>query len=306
MSDSLFSPPAGAAYAAAALRQARSRALALFALLTLLLLAFAAAPAAHAQKASGNFDITGVNLTNFQIVNNVLTAKGTVTGTLAGLPFTADITNFALQLVLDNPATPAVECSVLDLKLGPINLALLGLFVDTSPICLEITATKGGGLLGDLLCSLAGGGVLGTGVPILPTGGELTDLQAGLVAILNGSLGGNLRKPGGGGGGGGDSVCRGNCEILELVLGPLNLSLLGLNVSLDDCAGGPVQVCVSASRGQGILGDLLCGLTGPQLGRLTLADITQLVTKALALSADGSLSRRDIAELTALLGRLIR
>ena len=109
--------------------------------------------------------ITGVNLTNFQIVNNVLTATGTVTGTLAGLPFTTQITNFALQLVPDNPATPAVECSVLHLELAPIHLSLLGLHVDTSPICLDITATEGGGLLGDLLCGLAGGGLLGTGIP---------------------------------------------------------------------------------------------------------------------------------------------
>ena len=81
----------------------------------------------------------------------------------------------------------------------------------------------------------------------------------------------------------------------------MNLSLLGLNVSLDDCdncEGGPVEVCISASRGQGILGDLLCGLTGPQLGRLTLVDITQLVTTAQALLADGSLSRQDIAAVT--------
>ena len=34
-------------------------------------------------------NITGVNLTDFQIVDGVLTAAGTVTGTLAGLPFTA-------------------------------------------------------------------------------------------------------------------------------------------------------------------------------------------------------------------------
>jgi len=264
-----------------------------------ILLAVGTSPAL-AQRATGNFVITGVNLTNFQIVGNTLTANGTVTGTLAGLPFTTNITNFVLRPATDNPATPATECAILNLELGPINLALLGLFVDTSEICLEITATEGGGLLGNLLCSLAGGGLLGTGVPIIPTGLNLDALLGELVDILNGSLGRNPRP-----GQGNNDVCSGQCDILNLVLGPLDLSLLGLNVRLDDCDGGPVQVCISASRGAGILGDLLCSLTGPQLLRLDLADITRLITRALQLNADG-LSRRDIAELTALLGQLLR
>ena len=259
-----------------------------------------AAPAARGQQAAG-IVIDSVNLTNFQVVDNVLMAEGTVTGTVAGLPFTTDITNFALQLVPDNPATPGVECSVLDLELAPINLALLGLHVDTSAICLEITATQGGGLLGDLLCSLAGGGLGGTGVPVLPTAGQLGDLLSGVAAVLEGALDGDLAE-----GQGNNDVCTGQCEVLELVLGPLNLSLLGLNVSLDDCEGGPVQVCISATRGEGLLGNLLCGLTNAQLINLTLADITQLATRAVALATDGTLSRRDVGELTALLGRLIR
>jgi hypothetical protein len=268
-------------------------------LVTALTLAVTTAPA----EAQQNITITGVNLTNFQIVDNVLTADGTVTGTLAGLPFTTDITNFALQLVPDDPATPAQECSVLDLELGPINLALLGLHVDTSRICLEITATEGGGLLGDLLCSLAGGGLLGTGIPLLPTAGELSAVQAGVSDLLNGALNAEPLAPAEHGA---DSVCTGQCEVLELVLGPLNLSLLGLNVSLDDCEGGPVQVCVSASRGEGILGNLLCGLTNVQVLNLSLADITRLAERAITLAADGLLSRRDVGELTSLLGRLVR
>ena len=49
-------------------------------------------------------------------------------------------------------------CSVLDLTLGPIHLDLLGLIVDTNTIHLTITADSEGGVLGSLLCSLAGGG----------------------------------------------------------------------------------------------------------------------------------------------------
>jgi len=261
-----------------------------------------AAHAAQATAVTNVFDITGVNLTNFTIVDNVLNAAGTVTGTLAGLPFTAQITNFALQLIPDNPATPAEECSVLDLELGPINLNLLGLHVDTSRICLEITATEGGGLLGDLLCDLAGGGLLGTGLPILPTAGQLTSLVSGLVGILDGALGGTASP----GQGGADSVCTGDFEVLDLALGPVDLSLLGLNVSLDDCEDGPVQVCVSASRGEGLLGDLLSGLAGGSLFNFDLGDITQIVSKTTDLLSDGVLSGRDIGVLTSLVNQLKR
>ena len=283
----------------AALRRRASVASVRLAVLTLLLSVPAQEVRAQAQD---GFQITGVNLGGFQVVGNVLRAQGTVTGTLAGSPFTTRLTNFALELVPDDPSTAQVECSVLHLELAPIHLALLGLHVDTSAICLDITATQGGGLLGDLLCGLAGGGVGGLGVPLLPTPDQVSTLQQGLVDLLNGSLGRAL----GPAPAGTQSVCTGDCEILELVLGPLDLSLLGLNVSLDDCADGPVQVCVSASRGEGLLGNLLCGLSGAEVINLSLSDIAQVTRRALALLADGTLSRRDAAELTALLARLIR
>jgi len=256
-----------------------------------------AAPAAAA--ALNPLVIDSVNITNLQIVDNVLQGTGTLTGTLAGLPFTT-VTDFALQLVPDDPATPAVECSVLDLHLGPINLSLLGLHVDTSPICLSITAFEGGGLLGDLLCGLAGGDLLGTGIPTLPTAGQLTTLTGGLTQLLNGALNAAPAQSGGA-----DSVCTGECEILDLSLGPVDLTLLGLNVHLDDCDEGPVQVCISSTASEGILGSLLCGLTGPDLSNLTLKDITKLVTKATNLLSDGELSPKDIGKLTDQLGRLI-
>jgi hypothetical protein len=45
-------------------------------------------------------------------------------------------------------------------------------------------------------------------------------------------------------------------------LGPLELTLLGLEVILDDCDGGPVTLDITAQRGGGLLGNLLCGLLG--------------------------------------------
>jgi hypothetical protein len=49
----------------------------------------------------------------------------------------------------------AAVCPVLDLSLGPLNLNLLGLVVDLNQVHLTITATQGGGALGDLFCSLS-------------------------------------------------------------------------------------------------------------------------------------------------------
>ena len=54
--------------------------------------------------------------------------------------------------------TPLAICPILDLTIGPIHLDLLGLVVDTNTIHLTITADSEGGLLGSLLCSLAGSG----------------------------------------------------------------------------------------------------------------------------------------------------
>jgi len=52
-----------------------------------------------------------------------------------------------------NDASPTA-CDILTLELGAINLNLLGLSVETSPICLFVYAEPSEGVLGDLLCSL--------------------------------------------------------------------------------------------------------------------------------------------------------
>jgi len=231
-----------------------------------------AAPAKAQVNLGSGIKITKVSdLTGVQIANGKLTATGgKVQGTLAGLPFTTDITNLALQLVQPGPGAPD-GCSVLDLALAPIDIDLLGLHVDTSAICLSITALPGEGILGDLLCGLAGGLNLG-------------DILGNLPGILTQALGGaadesdpsQAAQPG--------DICDGACEVLPIALGPVDLTLLGLNVHLDNCDDGPVQVCVSADRGQGLLGDLLCGLTGngSLLGNLgVLEDLVGTIQDAL-------------------------
>src|SRR5204862_4733970 len=95
------------------------------------------------------------------------------------------------QTLTGAPTPAAVTCPVLNLSLGPIHLNLLGLDVLTSPICLTITAIQGGGLLGDLLCSV--GNLLNQGLSLNSILGaltvtELNTLLGGLTDLLNGAL----------------------------------------------------------------------------------------------------------------------
>ncbi len=157
------------------------------------------------------------------------------------------------------PATAAVgaaaTCPILDLSLGPINLSLLGLNVDTSPICLVITAQQGGGLLGDLLCSIAN--LLNQGTPLADvlaglTPAQLDTLNFGLTQLLNQVVFVPLTSS--------NAIAAVTCPILHLSLGPLDLTLLGLRVQLNNCSNGPVTVDITATQNGGLLGNLLCGL----------------------------------------------
>jgi hypothetical protein len=53
------------------------------------------------------------------------------------------------------------------------------------------------------------------------------------------------------------------CPVLHLVLGPIDLNLLGLRVKLGGGlqANQPIVLDITAEQGGGLLGDLLCGLT---------------------------------------------
>ena len=225
------------------------------------------------------------------VQNGQLVASGFVTATIKGQTTTAPFSGVPVGLSLAADQTGAGACPILDLSLAPIQLNLLGLVVETSPICLQITAYDGGGLLGDLLCAVAnllngglpladilnGVGLVDplTGVQILPglTSSQINQLLGGVAGLLSGALDQLL-----------DAVItliseigtRGTCAILHLELGPLNLNLLGLEVILDDCDGGPVVVDITGRTGQGqLLGNLLCELLGGGLLDLgsTLQDL---------------------------------
>jgi len=186
------------------------------------------------------------------LVTSVTVADGQlVANGLAGTtPFQAPIT-------LTPGAVPAGgTCPILDLSLGPIHLSLLGLNVDTSSVCLQITAIQGGGLLGSLLCGIAN--LLNGGAPLADvlaglSPAQLDVLNSGLTQVLNQAVFIPLSRS--------DAVAAAACNILHLELGPLDLNLLGLRVELNNCNAGPVVLDVTATPGGGLLGDLLCGLS---------------------------------------------
>lgn len=182
-------------------------------------------------------------------------------GRTTTVPFSAPIDVTASP----NP-DPNDPCAILDLRLGPINLNLLGLDVQTSPIGLVLTGFPSGGLLGQLLYGLANG--LNNGIPLVEYLGnlppeQLNTLLAGITNILNGTLSNlynatltSIQQVG----------IHHTCAILHLELGPLNLTLLGMNIVLDNCANGPVTVDITAITGHGnLLGNLLCELLGRNL-----------------------------------------
>lgn len=99
-------------------------------------------------------------------------ANGLLTGTLTQ-PGERGAGQSGGQSVSQNIAMPVAAlqatCQVLNLTLGPLDLNLLGLQVHLDVVHLTIDADPAGGLLGQLLCSLAGGigGPVGTIIGLL-------------------------------------------------------------------------------------------------------------------------------------------
>lgn len=148
------------------------------------------------------------------------------------------------------PSSATRICSVLDLRLGPLHLELLGLIVDLSRVHLTITADSEGGILGSLFCSLAGGGTTASKAKLNRVAKRMTRAvhRNGLDRGVSGfevHISPAVTQEG--------EIC----NVLDLTLGPLDLNLLGLMVHLDR-----LRLTITAKRGGGVLGDLFCSLAG--------------------------------------------
>ena len=223
---------------------------------------------AHAHASAAQ--VVPITVTGVQVQNGSLVAHGMI-GSHA---FTAPVTLSALP-----PAAPGAT-PVLNLHLNEIHLDLLGLNVDTSKICLDVTAQSGpGNLLGNLLGGVAN--ALNAGAPLGNVLGGLTTTQlstltGGVTGLLNGALG-RVTAPAAVSGVSGTTP--GATNVLNLSLGPVNLNLLGLRVALDNCNGGPVTVNVTAQPGPGrLLGNLLGSLSHVLDGPANPTAVSQLVS----------------------------
>ena len=92
-------------------------------------------------------------------------AIGRVVGNLINLA--GQIVDTVVQAVEMPVALQQASCEVLTLILGPLHLELLGLVIDLNRVVLTITADPTGGLLGQLLCALAGTNVIDQLVALL-------------------------------------------------------------------------------------------------------------------------------------------
>jgi hypothetical protein len=221
-------------------------------------LAFAVvvAPAASAHPrtpttggTSSRFSMTA-EITSFRASASGVVADGTLTGRLrSGTSVSSDSAPVRFRVAATRRGG---RCDVITLRLAPLNLELLGVQVTTSHISLDVYALKGR-VLGDLFCALSHA--------------KVTFPRAARVArALNSRLDGrrlrvftaseSLRAVAA-------QAQPRTCQVLNLVLGPLHLDLLGLVVDLyGKTHSDPVIVTINAQPTKGLLGQLLCGLAG--------------------------------------------
>jgi hypothetical protein len=119
-----------------------------------------------------------LTLTGVQLVNGVLSAVGTLVGTVID---SAGNVIGTVNQTITSPLQVTGTCTILDLTLGPLDLNLLGLRIQLNQVHLLITGVTGAGnLLGNLLCGVAS---------LLNGGGPLSTLLSNLENLLNQILG---------------------------------------------------------------------------------------------------------------------
>ncbi len=237
------------------------RKLALAAICMLALLAPAAA------EASDKGEVTvDVKIHRFALSGRNVVAHGVLTSRVEG----AGASQAARKRVTFAVAAQAGRCHVLTLTLDDLQLDLLGLRVDLSEVNLRIFAVRrgeGSGVLGRLFCALSRSTLRLRGASAASVDRELVVAHK-LVRSLNSRLEdhpmrafratAHLSAEGAQA-----AQTTPSCRVLNLILGPLDLNLLGLVVELyGPNRTSPVTLTITSFPGQGVLGDLFCGLSG--------------------------------------------
>jgi hypothetical protein len=183
----------------------------------------------------------GVSVLHFSAAGKTITANGLVTGRL--VDGAGHVSTIRQKVKLT--AKTGGSCQVLHLFLDQLNLQLLGLNAHLDQVTLDVTGQRTGGPLGALFCHLARAKLAST------QASAVRALNAGVKRHRMNALRFNaavLPKATA-------SAAQPSCQVLDLIVGPLNLKLLGLVVDLKK-----VHLAVTATRGQGKLGDLFCEL----------------------------------------------
>ncbi len=230
-------------------------------------LAAAVPAAAEAKGRNGNGEVTvDAKVSRFAVSGRNIVGRGTITAKLTD-PSGASRT--ARRRVTFGVAAVAKTCSVLTLKLDDLQLDLLGLRVDTSAVNLKLYGIRSGagsGVLGRLFCELSRSTIrlrgsiratkqarrvarsLNTRLARRP----LRAFQAS-ATLTPEARASQAPKP----------APTPSCKVLRLVLGPLDLNLLGLMVELyGETRTRPVVLTITAFPGQGVVGDTFCQLAG--------------------------------------------
>jgi hypothetical protein len=230
--------------------------------LALLALAALAAPTAAQAETQGEGKVTvDVKIKRFAVVGREIVARGVLTSTVEG----AGESQAARKRVTFAVSAQRGRCHVLTLTLDDLQLDLLGLRVDLSEVNLLIYAIprgEGSGVLGRLFCSLSRSTIrLGRGAGAAQAQKVVRSLNTRLEdrpmrafrATAHLSADENASA----------AQAVPSCRVLNLILGPLDLNLLGLVVELfGPNRNAPVTLTITSFPGQGVLGDLFCSLSG--------------------------------------------
>lgn len=213
--------------------------------------------AAAAQKVGPQKGSMGVQLhvSRFVKSGHRLIAKGKAVATYTSASGTPRVTSQSfsarasvVRRTLTTAAGSTTTCPVLTLELDQVSLDLLGLHVDLSKVILTVTADPNGGTLGRLFCQLATGK---TALATAPTARSLTtEAQRSGLSKRGVAIGTPLNQMA--------TLGPGPCSIVDLLLGPLHLELLGLIVDLNQ-----VHLQITADPTEAPLGSLLCSITNP-------------------------------------------
>jgi hypothetical protein len=216
----------------------RSRALAVLTVLFVFASTGVAYGAPAKQRAPGKLAV-GVQVLKFSAGGKSIRARGLVTARLTDNSGHSTVIRQRVNL----SAKTGGGCRVLNLVLDKLSLKLLGLNADLDRVVLNVTGKRSGGVLGRLFCRLARAKLASTrasAARALTAGVRRNGKAVRFTANLNPQSTTSQAK---------------SCQVLDLVVGPLNLDLLGLVVDLKR-----LHLAVTANRGQGKLGDLFCQL----------------------------------------------